>query len=201
MKKSISNIILPTASALILALAAGGIAAAERNVQSGYGVRVTGSSGNCVKSEGGVLDLCFDDADGDGVLDNKDKCPGTPKGAKVDADGCMPKLVLNNINFGVDSSSLNTSAHAILNPIIEAVKGRPDVKGLIVTGHTDDTASEKHNQKLSEARAQSVANYLQAGGVAVPVSAKGMGESSPIADNKTDAGRAQNRRVEIEASK
>ena len=201
MKKSISQVILPTASAIILTMAANAVVAAERNVQSGYGHRVTSSGGGCVKSVGGALDLCVDDADGDGVLDNKDKCPNTPKGAKVDADGCMPKLVLNNINFATDSATLNASAQGILNPIIEVIKGRPDVKGLIVTGHTDNTASEKHNQKLSEARARSVANYLKGNGLTVDVAARGMGESSPIATNDTEMGRAQNRRVEIEATK
>ena len=67
-----------------------------------------------------------------------------------------------------------------------------------VLGHTDSTGSDVYNQGLSERRAQSVANYLSARGVAsARIATRGFGESQPIASNATDAGRAANRRVEI----
>jgi len=189
--------LLPTLSACLLALAMLPAGAQEKNVTSGSGGRVVSGAGGCVQSIGGTQDLCVEDSDGDGVLDNIDKCPNTPKGAKVDADGCMLKLVLNNIHFDVDKAELKDEAKAILDPIIEVLKGRPDIKGLTITGHTDADGSEKHNQKLSEARAQAVADYLKTRGVGVEITAKGMGESSPVADNKTPEGKAQNRRIEI----
>ena len=64
-------------------------------------------------------------------------------------------------------------------------------------GHTDSKGSKAYNQKLSERRAQAVADFLRTFGVKNSMSVKGMGETQPVADNATDAGRAQNRRVEI----
>ena len=67
-----------------------------------------------------------------------------------------------------------------------------------VAGHTDSMGSEAYNQGLSERRAQSVQDYLVSKGVkAQRLTAKGYGESMPVASNDTDAGRAENRRVEL----
>ncbi|MNW14674.1 Outer membrane porin F precursor [compost metagenome] len=67
-----------------------------------------------------------------------------------------------------------------------------------VIGHTDSQGSDAYNQALSERRASSVAEYLISQGLAPSkVTSQGRGESEPIADNETDAGRAQNRRVEL----
>ena len=195
--KSITKFILPGISACLLALAAFNAGAAEKNVTSGSGGRVVGGYGGCVKALGGNERICEKDNDGDGVLNNSDKCPATPAGAKVDSDGCMLKLVLDNIHFAVNKATLTAEAQGILNPIIEVLKGRPDIKSLTIAGHTDSDGSAKKNQKLSEARAQSVADYFKAGGVTVAIAANGMGESTPVADNKTEAGKAKNRRVEL----
>jgi len=71
---------------------------------------------------------------------------------------------------------------------------------LTVTGYTDSTGSDKYNQKLSEKRADSVKAHLVKKGVAADrIVTKGMGKANPVGDNKTKAGRAQNRRVEINA--
>ena len=88
-----------------------------------------------------------------------------------------------------------------LGPIAKVLKGRPDIKSLIVTGHTDSSASEKYNQTLSQARAQSVADFFKSSGVSASITAKGMGESSPVADNETTEGRAKSRRVELDVKK
>ena len=146
-------------------------------------------------------DGCALDSDGDGVADYMDKCPGTPAGAKVDKNGCMEKIVLRNVEFELDSAELTMAAKQTLGPIADVLKGRPDIKRMAVTGHTDSTGSEAYNKSLSQARAQSVADYFTAAGVSAKISAWGMGESSPVADNKTDEGRAQNRRVELKVSK
>ncbi|MES9913057.1 MAG: OmpA family protein, partial [Candidatus Sedimenticola sp. 4PFRAG1] len=144
---------------------------------------------------------CQMDSDGDGVYDAQDKCPNTPKGAKVDSDGCMEKLVLRNVQFENNSAQLTAEAQNVLGPIAEVLKGRPDIKALAVVGHTDSKGSEAYNQRLSQARAQSVAEFFKSAGISTPVSADGMGESTPVADNATAAGRAQNRRVELDIKK
>jgi OOP family OmpA-OmpF porin len=165
---------------------------------------VTDDKDKCPNTpKGAPVDMngCPLDSDGDGVYDYMDKCPGTPAGAKVDSDGCMEKLVLRNVNFENDSAELTTAARNVLAPIAEVLKGRPDIKALSVTGHTDSNGSEAYNQRLSQARAQSVADFFSAQGVSAGIMAKGMGESSPVADNATAAGRAENRRVELGVEK
>ena len=144
---------------------------------------------------------CPLDSDGDGVADYMDKCPGTPAGAKVDSDGCLQELTLRNVTFANNSAKLTAQAEGVLAPIAKVLKGRPDIKTVSVVGHTDSSGSESYNQKLSEARAQAVADYLSNAGVSANVTAKGMGESSPVASNATAEGRAQNRRVELSVSK
>ncbi|WP_233120024.1 OmpA family protein [Rappaport israeli] len=73
-----------------------------------------------------------------------------------------------------------------------------EVKEITIVGHTDSVGSEKYNQGLSERRARSVGDYMLENGVpASLIKAYGQGESQPVATNKTAAGRAQNRRVEI----
>lgn len=146
-------------------------------------------------------DGCPLDSDGDGVYDYQDKCPGTPQGAKVDSNGCMEALVLHNVQFELNSAELTMAAKQTLTPIADVLKGRPDIKKLAVTGHTDSSGSEAYNKRLSQARAQSVADYLAAAGVSAAFSAWGMGESAPVASNSTAEGRAQNRRVELKVIK
>ncbi len=151
---------------------------------------------------------CPSDADGDGVCDGLDKCPGTPRGAKVDANGCPPpppppvfipqskkELVLEKVYFETDSAKLKPESAETLDKVAASLKDFPDVK-IQVAGHTDSTGSAAHNMKLSEARAASVMEYLVSKGVnPANLSAKGYGETEPVADNKTAEGKAQNRRV------
>ena len=85
------------------------------------------------------------------------------------------------------------------NGIAERLKGEAASTRLSITGHTDSVGSDAYNQKLSERRANAVANYLIDAGVpsSIIVGVQGLGESQPVADNKTREGRAENRRVEI----
>ncbi len=109
-------------------------------------------------------------------------------------------LILNmpsSVTFEVDSSDLQTPARQALNDVNAVLRSYPETR-INVAGYTDSTGSDSYNQKLSERRAQSVATYLEQGGVeAGRINAVGYGEKNPIASNETDAGRAQNRRVEI----
>ena len=141
------------------------------------------------------------DADGDGVMDDKDKCPGTLAGAKVDADGCVVKkaqsINLPNVEFEPSSAVLTDAGKERLAPVVDFLTNQLEVQ-VTVIGHTDAQGSESYNQKLSEGRAEAVAEYLESRGIAhARLSSKGRGESQPIADNKTAEGRALNRRVEL----
>lgn len=111
--------------------------------------------------------------------------------ATIDADLAAP------IKFQTGSDRLSNDGTAQLGPVVTAIKACPDVK-LTVIGHTDNTGTDAINVPLSENRAKAVAAYLVAQGVpAGSVSSKGEGSSQPVADNDTEAGRAQNRRTEI----
>ncbi|MEJ2463144.1 MAG: OmpA family protein [Candidatus Thiodiazotropha sp.] len=141
---------------------------------------------------------CELDSDGDGVVDSKDQCPNTPAGATVDARGCAVGLVLQNVQFQTNSNVLTADSKAVLDKVADSIKARGDITSLTVIGHTDSMGAAEYNQSLSERRAKAVADYLASQGVDAGIlSSKGMGESAPIADNGTAAGRAQNRRVEL----
>lgn len=107
------------------------------------------------------------------------------------------RIVLRGVNFGFDSDAIRPEDEAILDAAIEALKGNPDVR-VEVAGHSDSTGPENYNLGLSERRAKRVRSYLESGGVtAQQLQAIGVGEESPVADNGSRDGRAQNRRVEL----
>lgn len=145
---------------------------------------------------------CPIDSDRDGVADYKDLCPNTPEGVIVDEDGCpiagQTILSLTGVNFEFDKSTLTTEAQDTLDEAVEALLNSDEVVEVRVEGHTDSIGTEEYNQKLSQERSESVVEYLVSKGVngnnLIPV---GMGETSPIASNDTDAGRALNRRVDF----
>jgi outer membrane protein OmpA-like peptidoglycan-associated protein len=144
------------------------------------------------------------DSDGDGVLDPQDKCPNTPKGTQVDADGCpkvfeegKKELILEGVNFETGKATLLPESKAILDKVGASLANYPNLK-VEVAGHTDSRGAHAMNMKLSQSRAETVREYLIGKGVAgSQLTAKGYGPDKPIADNKTDAGRAENRRVEL----
>ena len=139
------------------------------------------------------------DLDGDGVLNEKDKCPNTRPGAVVDLDGCEVEAVisLEGVHFGFDESTLTPEAQAILDKAVALLDKQQSVV-VEVAGHTDSVGSEEYNQKLSERRAVAVKDYLESKGItATRLTARGYGEAQPVASNDTDAGRALNRRVEL----
>ncbi|MDY7036598.1 MAG: OmpA family protein, partial [Thermodesulfobacteriota bacterium] len=139
-------------------------------------------------------DGCPLDTDGDGVPDYMDRCPGTPEGAKVNAKGCW---VIENLLFDTDKYNIKPQYNSILDEVISIIRKNPDVK-LQIQGHTDNIASAKYNQRLSERRANSVMNYLVEKGISkARLSAVGYGLTRPIATNLTPEGRTLNRRVQI----
>jgi len=132
------------------------------------------------------------DSDGDGVIDNRDKCPNTPRGAKVNAGGCWE---LTGIYF--DSGQAVIQNPRELDEALVILKANPMLT-CEVQGHTDSTAAAEYNQKLSEARAGAVRDYFIQQSIAPGrIRAVGFGETRPVASNDTLEGRALNRRVEL----
>ena len=148
------------------------------------------------------------DTDGDGVLDKDDKCPSV-KGT-VANNGCpeVSEEVQKTLNayaktilFDTGKSSIKSQSEAVLADIIKILNEYPNSK-FTVEGHTDSVGSDKLNQDLSDSRAAAVKDYLVKNGIdEFRLSSKGYGESKPIDKNTTAAGRANNRRVEINLAK
>lgn len=153
------------------------------------------------------------DSDNDGVNDCEDKCPATAAGTIVGPDGCAQKVVidLRGVNFKFDrpkkgetdiAKSLaepSADSLAVLSQAVDTLQRYPQVK-VAVAGYTDSKGTDEYNQSLSERRASIVYNYLTSHGIDAsrlegPI---GHGETGPIGDNDTDAGRAQNRRTELQ---
>lgn len=144
---------------------------------------------------------CPVDSDADGVPDYLDKCPNTPAGAKVDEKGC-PILITEAIKQQIDV--LFDSGKSVVKPefkpelqkVADLVKQYPTAY-IEIQGYTDNKGNAKKNVKLSQARADAVRDTLvkDFGIDAKHVTSKGFGGASPVADNKSEAGRAKNRRV------
>lgn len=141
------------------------------------------------------------DSDGDGVLDSKDQCPDTPKTHKVDAVGCSLKLTETvaielNITFDTAKSIIKPEFEGEVSKLATFMNQYADTV-VSVEGHTDSQGSDAYNQKLSQSRADAVKAALitKYGIGADRVKAIGYGETKPVADNATAAGREQNRRV------
>lgn len=142
---------------------------------------------------------CELDGDGDGVVDSKDRCPSTPAGRAVDNYGCTlaAEYKLEHVNFEFDSAKLTSDSTTNLDEAVKILKRHADLKAEIA-GHTDSQGNDEYNMGLSKRRAQAVADYLIAHGAnADNIFVKGYGETEPVADNGTAAGRAANRRVEL----
>lgn len=117
-------------------------------------------------------------------------------GAKVERVGEGIVVDFNEkILFGYDKSELTNSAETNLDKLINVLKEYPETN-IEVQGHTDNKGSDKYNHRLSERRAIAVAAFLKNHGISSSrLTTKGYGENAPVADNSTDEGRAQNRRV------
>ena len=106
-------------------------------------------------------------------------------------------MVLHNLFFATNKTQILPQSEQALNELAQFMQAHPGIS-VRITGHTDDVGSEQANQILSEGRANAVRNELIRRGVAGDrITAEGKGESEPIADNKTEEGRARNRRVEF----
>lgn len=155
-------------------------------------------------------DGCPDvDNDQDGVVDSLDKCP--LNAGSAENRGCLPDTqksarkaeefpksqVLLGVNFRKGTAELTFESYQVLEPILQKLKNCPEVE-VELHGHTDGVGNYDKNMKLSQMQADAVRLYLIGKGVASDrIKAVGFGSSSPVADNKTAAGRAENRRIEM----
>ena len=155
----------------------------------------------------------FEDADGcpdpnndnDRLLDPQDKCPN--EYAETE-DGCPKKYQLvvvtdkkielkQTVYFDFNKATIKPVSFPLLSEVAQALKDNPSIR-VRVEGHTDSRGNDAFNLKLSQRRAESVRTFLISAGVAADrMEPRGYGETVPIADNRTDTGRAQNRRVEF----
>jgi outer membrane protein len=134
------------------------------------------------------------DSDGDGVPDDRDLCPDTPRGERVDVHGCSCDIT-RQVQFAFDSAELTAAGRAVLDELAAELQRLTFIRGTIV-GHTDGIGSVAYNQALSERRARAVVQYLESKGIERGrLQSSGAGKSQPVADNSTDEGRALNRRV------
>lgn len=174
---------------------------------------VPDSIDKCPTTPEGVIvdkDGCTADSDNDGVPDYLDKCAGTPSGVMVDKDGCptvkeevkAPEKVTMtlHIEFDTAKSVIKKKYHKEIKKVADFMKEHPDAKA-VIEGHTDNVDkfhNPENNIKLSQARAESVRQYLidNFGIDASRITAVGYGPNKPIANNDTAAGRKKNRRVE-----
>jgi outer membrane protein OmpA-like peptidoglycan-associated protein len=147
---------------------------------------------------------CGRDSDGDKIADVSDRCPNTPNGQAVDENGCpilfqrgATTVTLQGVAFATGKSTLTPASEAVLQDVAKQLAASPEVR-VQVAGFTDNTGSRSANIKLSQKRAATVEKFLEANGASpAQVTSKGFGPDNPVASNKTAAGRAKNRRVEL----
>jgi OOP family OmpA-OmpF porin len=179
----------PLVLSCVCCLAAPLASAGPKGVPPGYvddtaGQVVTDSQGDCVKTSRWSKDV---------------PCKEAAKPAVAD------KITLSGtVLFDFNKSTLRPEGRSEISKAVATVKEKLqgydlDQRQITVIGHTDSVGSDSYNQRLSEARAMTVADFMVEQGIDPRIiRARGMGESEPVASNATDDGRQQNRRVEIE---
>lgn len=148
------------------------------------------------------------DKDGDGIFDDKDKCINEPetKNGFEDSDGCPDKMpdkvkkftgVVQGIYFDQGKATIRKQSDAVLGAALKVLQEFPSI-GIEISGHTSSEGDPAFNDKLSQERADAVKQWLVNKGMAPErIKTRGVGSAEPIADNKTNAGRAKNRRIEF----
>ncbi|HVE88032.1 MAG TPA: OmpA family protein [Myxococcales bacterium] len=146
------------------------------------------------------------DRDGDGVPDRVDNCPDEPGPASN--QGCAEQQkqlvqitterleILEKVYFKVGKAIIERRSYPVLENVVAVLKAHPEIKHVLVEGHTDSQGPADYNQQLSEWRADSVVKFLRDRGIERGrLKAQGFGSTRPVADNGTPDGREKNRRV------
>ena len=163
----------------------------------------------CVDVPGVEPDGCpIGDADGDGILDDVDVCVDKPEtfNEYEDADGCPDELpdeiekfegVIEGIYFDTNKATIKPTSQPKLDEAADILKKYPQIR-LEISGHTDSRGSRDYNVDLSQQRAEAVRDYLVGKGIdAGRLQTRGAGPDEPRDTNRTDEGRANNRRIEF----
>ena len=152
------------------------------------------------------------DSDGDGFVDEQDRCPTQPETVNdlADDDGCPDEgtslvaikggkiEIEQKVFFETDKAAIQEQSLALLSQVATVIKNHPEIRLVRVEGHTDAIGDAAANMALSKARADTVKMYLVSKGVSADrLDARGYGVTKPIADNNTADGREKNRRVEF----
>ena len=140
-----------------------------------------------------VADCSTLDGDKDGVNDCDDLCPTTLPGVPVSIKGCW----IVDVKFDFDKYNIRPEYFGKLDEAAQKIKEHPE-KQIEVQGHTDNIGTFQYNQRLSERRANTVKKYLIEGSGRTDITSRGFSYSRPIDTNDTEAGRANNRRVQLE---
>jgi outer membrane protein OmpA-like peptidoglycan-associated protein len=129
----------------------------------------------------------------------RDRLAGVGVGVQKDKEtGAITLIMPGNITFPTGQNSVRADFYPVLDAVADVLK-EYNKTSISISGHTDNVGRDDYNMNLSQERASSVAQYLVSRGVAGGrISATGYGKSQPIADNSTESGRSQNRRVEIQ---
>ena len=189
------------------------------NTKLGYKVDATGCSldndkdginneeDRCPDAPGALALKGCPDSDLDGVSDADDRCPrikgtlvnkGCPEIAKEDIKKITS--IASKIYFEFNSVKLKSESLPQLDALVDILK-KYEAANISIEGHTDNVGDDEYNHKLSHQRTESVKAYLMLKGIFESrLTATGFGETAPIADNKNEAGRTKNRRVELKTS-
>jgi OmpA-OmpF porin, OOP family len=151
-----------------------------------------------------------EDADKDGIADAQDACPKEPGEPSPEPakNGCPQFIrritgsseiqILKQVQFATGLATILPNSYPILDEVVRLLKVNPEITHLDIEGHTDNRGSDELNERLSNARANSVMKYIVDHGIeAGRLAAAGYGPGRPIADNNTNEGRQKNRRVEF----
>ena len=142
-----------------------------------------------------VADCSTMDDDQDGVNNCDDWCPNTLPGVQVSVKGCW----IVDVKFANDSAVIPTEYYGNLDNVAKVIKEHPELN-IEIQGHTSKTGGFQYNMRLSERRAEAVKQYLVDGTDSPNLTTRGYGWTQPIDTNDTEAGRANNRRVQLQVN-
>ena len=168
---------------------------------AGYGISKGNANSSSQNNRAAAIGAILGGASGL-YLDNKEKklraqMAGTGVEVGRNPDGSVQLIMPGSITFDTNKSNIKPNFYGTLNKVAQTL-AEDNKSAILVTGYTDNTGNDSIYIPLSQARAQSVKNYLASQGVSSSrIDAQGLGSSNPIASNATAAGKEQNRRVEI----